>query len=146
MKRRLFLIVLLFASSLFAFVGCENYDDNYSTDFSGMWALVADYDSEYGNEIYDTVDEVLSFEGGRIKYYTTRSSSGYAFENGYMNCSEDDLYDSTTFDIELHQDKCYVYYEGDEEGYIQIKGNKLYWHFDQGCYELYERIKGFTED
>ena len=63
-------------------VSCEKEDDNYSTDFSGMWAYVAEYDSEDGTYVYDKVDEVLSFEGGRVKIYSTRLDSGYDFKNG----------------------------------------------------------------
>lgn len=129
-------------------VGCE--DNNNSTDFSGMWAYVAEYDSEDGTYVYDKVDEVLSFEGGRVKLYSTRLDSGYDFKNGYLHCSRSDLYDPSTFSVELHQDKCYLYevYHGElhEIGYLQIKGDKLYWWYDDDSYDIYERIKGFTED
>lgn len=149
MKKLLFCLMALAALIM---VGCEKEDNNYSTDFSGMWAYVAEYDSEYGTYVYDKVDEVLSFEGGRVKIYSTRLDSGYDFKNGYLHCSRSDLYDPSTFSVELHQDKCYLYevYQGEPEniGYLQIKGDKLYWRYDDDddFYDIYERIKGFTED
>ena len=125
-------------------VGCEKDDDNYSTDYSGMWGLVAEHGLKFGTETYDLIFEVLSFENGRIKCYDTRSYEGYELKNGYLNCSRNDLVSPTTYTIELHKDKCYV----DDDGFIQIKGNTLYWYYDDDKqdYDVYERIKGFTED
>ena len=145
------LLFCLMALGMLALVGCEK-EDNYSTDFSGMWAFVAEYDSEDGTYVYDKVDEVLSFEDGRVKIYETRRDSGYDFKNGYLDCSKSDLYAPSTFSVELHKDKCYLYevYKGELEniGYLQIKGDKLYWRYDDDddFYDIYERIKGFTED
>lgn len=131
-------------------VGCEKEDDNYSTDFSGMWAGVGYYE-DGDRESYDLVEEVLSFEKGYVKSYVTRNYSGYTFKNGYLDCLRSDLYASTTFEIELHKDKCYMYdcppgYSREEVGYLKIKGDKMYWYDGVNSYEIYERIKGFTED
>lgn len=141
MKKLLFCLMALAALIL---VGCEK-EGKLSTDFSGMWAFVADYNVKNGKTTYDKVDEVLSFEGSRIKLYYTKRDEGYNFKNGYMECSQRDLYDPSIYTFELHNDKCYPYYDGDGLGYIQIRGNKLYWYNDRGDYDVYERIKGFTE-
>lgn len=124
--------------------GCEKEEVDYSNDFRGMWAQVAEYDSTDGYIVCDLVDELISFEGDRMYYYFTRNHC--AFENGYIDCYKGDLLHMDTYYIEPHKDKCYVYYYGDEDGYLQIKGDKLYWYYDQEEYEVYERIKGFTRD
>ena len=62
-----------------------------------------------------------------------------------MDCSKNDLYDPSIYSFELHKDRCFVYYDGDELGYIQIRGNKLYWYYDSDNYDIYERIVGFSE-
>ena len=127
--------------------GCENEGD-YSTDFSGMWALVAGH-YEDGKETYNLIDEVLSFEGGQMLTYATREDAGYAFKNGYMECSRYDLCEPYRYNIELNGNKCFVYYiphyNSDDDGYIQIKGGILYWYEDGSC-EMFKRIKGFREE
>lgn len=138
------------ALATLALSGCEKEGD-YSTDFSGMWALVADYYIEDGKEVYNLVEEVLSFEGGRLINYATRRDAGYAFKNGYLECSRNDLCEPSIFNIELNGNKCFVSYETSyggsyDDGYIQIKGGILYWYEDDGSYGMYERIKGFNKD
>ena len=141
MKKLLFCLMAL---AVLVLSGCEE-GGRLSTDFSGMWAFVADYNSGSGKTTYDKVDEVLSFEGSRIKLYYTKRDEGYNFKNGYMECSKNDLYDPSIYSFELHKDRCFVYYDGDELGYIQIRGNKLYWYYDSDNYDIYERIVGFSE-
>lgn len=141
MKKLLFCLMAL---AVLVLSGCEE-GGRLSTDFSGMWAFVADYNSGSGKTTYDKVDEVLSFEGSRIKLYYTKRDEGYNFKNGYLDCSKNDLYDPSIYSFELHKDRCFVYYDGDELGYIQIRGNKLYWYYDSDNYDIYERIVGFSE-
>ena len=142
-----FLIALC---AIFTFSSCEK--EELSTDFSGMWALTAEYYGPGDNMNYDKIEEVLSFEGSGIKLYETKSYSGYDLEDGYLCCSIKDLIKkSSDYSIEPQDNKCYVFYFGKQDnGYIQIKGDKLYWYdyysFGDGNYKLYKRIKGFAHD
>lgn len=136
------------ALGMLTLVGCEKEDD-YSTDFSGMWDFVADYDNEDGwDYYYDESNAYIKISGNSVAIYEANDWDGYSFGNGYYECSRDDFEYVISTTLKLKGDKAYL--EGvAEAGYLQIKDGKLYRYYTEDRYEyceLYERIKGFTED
>lgn len=139
----------LLAFTLIVLVGCDKSDEGNSSKFEGEWAFVADYDNEDGWDYYDDKsDAYIKISGNSIAIYEANDLDGYSFGNGYYECSRNDFeyVISTTF--KLKGDKAYL--DGvAEAGYIQLKDGRLYRYYTEDRYEsceLYERIKGFTED
>ena len=150
-------LILCVSSLMFLFcVSCSDQTGTMSDDgrtpstFTGMWALVADYDSEYGYERYDKTDDIIEFGDGFIYYYGTDAPDyeGYPFSGGYFVCSRDNIsnYPGEYDTYRVRGNTCYLtdYYAEDE--YMKIKGGKLYWYYDDDCYEVYEYVRGFKYD
>lgn len=140
----------LLAFTLVVLVGCEKEDD-YSTDFSGMWAQVAEYYYDGGGSCKP--DKFLFFKEGVLNtnsllnlYFIGISPSPY-IEDGYLHCSIENLHTPKTFSLEPNKDKCYVFDDGNDVGFVQIKGDALYWYYNDNKqrYDVFERIKGFIE-
>ncbi len=144
MKKILFCLTVLGALTL---SGCEKGDD-FSTDFSGMWAFVADYDSVDGYVEYDKSNALVKIDDNSIHIYESDNLRGYYFYDGYLDCSINDFSYSISITFKTKGSKLYL--EGlAEAGYCQIKEGKLYRYYTEDeydYYEVYERLKGFSED
>lgn len=145
MKKLLFCLMALSALVL---SGCEDNGDGATNQFSGTWAITVEYDNESGIEYYSECDQIIKVNDNSIRFYESVDWDGYSFEDGYLDCSEDDFDFLLSIPYEKKGSK--GYFSTLISGEMEIKNGQLYvYNYDadaEGYYAICERVKGFLKD
>ena len=140
--------------TLLSLCGCENGgngdEHSVSTNFDGMWGIVADYVFDDGFTYYysDSWYLIKVSENDMTVYES--DNDGYPFERGYYDCSRSNFTYSFSTSFTVKDNKAYFQPNEDAYTYMKIKDGKLYlydaYSLEDGYFEVYERVKGFTRD